>query len=417
MYCDAVPGDRLAAGRGRHAVARHVAPAPAMLAAILSLVACRDEAPATVPAPRTTNATTSSPSAGRCGARPEISIDTVCGAAITCDKGTLPIALAVERGAFPSLRRRCLSTLQNVVDRLAKAHAPAEPQYGLRGPMDATETCVRPGIGAQAKATTAILARVRQEGRARVEAAHLDDDLARFDFTEMRASCVARGFLLELFSDRGAPGAIAYHGIWRVTAGETAALYELHDTQVRSRVWPAGDLDGDGMAELLLRTPTGELEGEDPIVFHARYDVISIALPKPIEVAERVRVEQPMDGDETVVPPVWSVALPSGGAVVVDGQPHRLEGTSMVAMPALSSDLDAVLAAPDRLREQLLSPPPKKWNDGPPCENPDRVGWARRTAPILGRTLDAAEAVVPLAGLWACPDAWQSKDQTTGAAP
>jgi hypothetical protein len=393
-----------------HINAHHVAQIPAVLSALLSLAGCRDETPRPAPPQQTPGASSgsaSAPSAGRCGTRPEIVVDTICGAAIACDEGALPIALRDDGGDWPSLGQRCLGTLHTVVDALAKIGAPAEPQYGLLGPMDTTESCVRPGVGEQAKAATTILTRVRREGRARAGSSIAREELERFDFREMRASCAAQGYLLELSSDTGAPGAIGYHGIWRVIDGKPIVIHELHDTQVRSRIWPAGDLDGDGTAELLLRTPIGEQEGEDPIVFHARYDVISVAVAVPIEVAARVRVEQPTDGEERLVPAVSSVALPSGGVVVIDGQPHRLQAKAMVAMPTLRPELDAVLAGPVRLRQELLAPPPKGWSDGPPCDNATRRAWAQRAAPILGRALGAADAVVPLAGLWACSDAWR----------
>jgi hypothetical protein len=40
-----------------------------------------------------------------------------------------------------------------------------------------------------------------------------------------------------------------------------------------------------------------------------------------------------------------------------------------------------------------------------------RRTWAQRAAPTLGRALGEADAVVALAGMWGCPDAWRLRAQ------
>lgn len=334
-------------------------------------------------------------------------VDTLCGPAVACGADKTPVALRDPAGGGAPLAHRCWTTLREVADRLEEGGAPAEPSFGLASPFDPSDTCARPGLSEQARAALRILERVRREGRDRAGSPELKAELDRFDFTEMRASCKGEGFLLEVSSDAGAPGALPYDGIWRIRGPAIEPIYELFDARARSRVWSAGDLDGDGRAELLVRRPIGPLEREDPVTFLARYDVIRLASVEAVEVSGQVRVSQPLDGEEEVRPPVRAVALPSGDVVVVDGVPHRLASKALVAKPGWRAELDQLDRAAERLRGRLWSPPPEGWHDGDPCRNPVRRNWARRVAPTLGRAIGSAGAVVPLAGLWACPEVWR----------
>ncbi|MCA9618070.1 MAG: hypothetical protein KC731_03555, partial [Myxococcales bacterium] len=101
------------------------------------------------------------------------------------------------------------------------------------------------------------------------------------------------------------------------------------------------------------------------------------------------------------------MAVPSGAVLLIDDRPHRLEGDAIAARPKLRAEVEALRSSPGRLRAELLAGAPKDWSRGAACDDEARLRWARRVAPILGRALGKPDAVVPLAGLWACPDAWR----------
>lgn len=332
-----------------------------------------------------------------CGERPATVVDTLCGSVEVCDPEELTRAAAARGDAWEDL---CLGTLRQSL--MALEHG--EPHFSspvLPWPTAPTEACVRPAAGVVAAATLRTLETVREEGRSRSADEATAATMSRFDFTETGVSCTVGGsFFLELSSDTGAPGALPYHGVWRVTpTGPPRAVYELFDSVVRSRIDPAGDVDGDGHPDWLVREPT-DVPDDEGLPYRARFVVATLAAPNPIGIAD-VRVSSSMDDDDRTTPHVTALALASGAVIVVDGLPHRIERGVAVALPELREE--AAAAQRPRDLHRALTDVPRGWTDKPPCANPVRLDWARQMAGPLHRLLGRSDAVVALAGLWACP--------------
>ncbi|NUQ74118.1 MAG: hypothetical protein HUU21_11235 [Polyangiaceae bacterium] len=381
------------------------------------------EKPARVEAPAASVAVPTAPSSAPvvlqqtagCG---EILVTTACGLTVRCsetgedrmvlrDDGLTPVEFSPCFQALKTLRKALLATMKRPLEYSAWHLDPftAARRFG----------CARPSMGTQQKAYSEVLRRVRSEGVAR--AARMADTSSRsewtslmerrFDFVSMEASCSDRetgAFLFRVKSDVGAPGVVPYDGIWRVTPRhEPEKRFEVLESTLAT-FWGAGDLNGDGIEEIIARSPNVEV-GE---ASHVRYELVDAASGARVVLAASVPV---VEQDVAKVPAVYGVVLPSGAALVVGDQIHRYDQGALRPAPAETREEMRIREQQARERIErvlvMIDRPIHGLDKAERCADWTRLGWAYALAQELraigpwDREAALADAA-PLAGVEGC---------------
>jgi len=313
----------------------------------------------------------------------EALVTTLCGRTVRCRTNDEDRKLFREGEVVATDRDDCLRALREVRETLRAIEK--QPLAHGDWPLPVPATTCMPEMAEQQRAYREILARVRMEGVARAGkrndagAAKYWQTLIRerFDLSTVTAGCRGeQGFLVSVGSDVGAPGSLPYSGLFRLAPGKAPdMLAELSDVKPMTH-WSAGDLDGDGVDEevvrFLLRNDAGDSQG-------ARYELADASRDKLLPIEERPNE----DANSWPEEPVAGVSLPSGRALAVGKRLLVYADHKLVDAPASAVEERRVFEkrASERARAVLTkldAPLPP----GEPCSDA-RLGFALKLAAEL----------------------------------